>query len=98
MTFEELIASLQNPGEEGASPTIYDDLTASYNDLATGAEAKLALVTAELAAANEKLTAVMAHNYELLTTVQGNTPDPSGDATPSDEEEFATLDDIISYS
>lgn len=99
MTFEELIALLQG-GE--APETIYDDLTSSYNGMVEGGTAALATVKAELEAANAKLLAVMAHNYELLTAVPatGNPADPapSGDEDDTDNEDLATFDDLISYS
>jgi len=100
MTFEELIALLQNPGDDGLPETIYDDLSASYNGMAEGGAAKVAQLEEALAEATTKLTGVMAHNYELLTAVQvGNPEDVSGDLDEVNEgdEDAVTFDDLISY-
>lgn len=48
MDFEGLLQSLINPGEEGPSETIYDDLRAAYNtvkDKADSAGAKISELT-----------------------------------------------------
>lgn len=96
--FAALLALLQG-GE--APETIYDDLSASYNGMAEGGAAKVAQLESALAEANQKLTAVMAHNYELLTAVpaEGNTPDPGPgeDGEEIDDADLATFDDLISY-
>jgi hypothetical protein len=98
MTFEELLALLQG-GE--APETIYDDLSASYNGMAEGSAAKVSQLEAALEEANQKLVAVMAHNYELLTAVpaEGNPADPapSADDDEIDDEDMATFADLISY-
>ena len=41
MGFQELIDSLKSPGEDGPSPSIYDDLTNEYNTAVEGGRAKL---------------------------------------------------------
>ena len=101
-SFEELIESLRNPGEEGPGETIYDDLNASYNDRVGAGDAKVSELTAALDETNGRLTKVMAHNYELLTAVQvGNTPEVGGDLDDVNagdgDEEIASLDDIVTY-
>ena len=100
--FNELIESLRNPGEDGPSETIYDDLGASYNDRVSAGDAKVAELTSALEEMTGELTRVKAHNYELLTAVQvGNPEDVSGDLGEINEgetdEEIVSLDDIVTY-
>jgi hypothetical protein len=99
-SFEELMESLRNPGEDGPGETIYDDLTAAYNDRVGAGDAKVTELTAALDESNGKLTKVMAHNYELLTAVEvGNPEDVNGDLDEVNEgeAEVTTFDDLISY-
>jgi hypothetical protein len=41
MDFNELVALLRNPGDDGLPETIYDDLTSSYNLAVEGGAASL---------------------------------------------------------
>ena len=98
--FLELIASLQNPGEEGPAPTIYDDLTAEYTNTTEGAAARVSELESALVEAGDKLTKVMAHNYELLTAVDTGNPSSATTETTDQEEtveDDTSLDDLISY-
>lgn len=95
--FLELLAALQNPGEEGPAPTIYDDLTQEYTNTTEGAAARVAQLEAELAEKDARLVAVMAHNYELLTATPANPPEPTVEETNQDAEEDTSLEDLITY-
>jgi len=98
--FEELLATLRNPGETAPPETIYDDLGAAYNDRVSASDAKITELSGALETTNSELLKVRAHNYDLLTAVQvGNGPDVRGDLDRVNEPEqvFPTLDDIITY-
>ena len=96
--FLELLEALQNPGEEGPAPTIYDDLTQEYTITTEGAAARVAQLEAELAEKDQRLIAVMAHNYELLTATPANGPEATTEETnQEDAEDDTSLEDLITY-
>lgn len=90
--YHELVESLRNPSEEGNPDSIYDDLTAEYDGLASGSEARIA----EHTAANETLSAenaaLKAKNYDLLMTVSGS-DGPTEEV--DDPDSVPTLDDLF---
>jgi hypothetical protein len=90
MGFEELIAMMRNPGEEGIPETIYDDLSASYTELSSTSSAALEQANGTVAQLQAELTAAKAHNYDLLMQVGIG----SGDPAPEPEQE-STEDDNI---
>ena len=81
MGFQELIDSLKSPGEDGPSPSIYDDLTAEYNTAVEGGRAKLDEMSVALEKANGEVARLKALNFDLLTS----TPAPPPDETPEEE-------------
>ena len=81
MGFQELVDSLKSPGEDGPSPSIYDDLTAEYNTAVEGGRAKLDEMGVALEKANGEVARLKALNFDLLTA----TPAPPPDETPEEE-------------
>lgn len=66
--------------------TVYDDLRKEYATHVETSAAAVAQLQAEKAEVEAKLQAVMAHNYELLSSVS-NTPEPTtGENDSSDDE------------
>ena len=91
MTFEEILALMREPGEDGLSPTIYDDLTASYNSAVDGGAAALseqgaahATATAELVAEIARLKAL---NFDLLMAAGSETSSTEQETSPESEDE-----------
>ena len=96
MDFEALINAVQNPGEGGVPPTIYDDIRATYQgvqDQFSSAQAKIGELTESNTTLAEQLNAMKAANYDLLTQVNAQSaPEKSadngdGDSDDSDDEE-----------
>ena len=89
MTFDELVALLREPGEDGLPETIYDDLSASYIGVVEGGAAALtaqedvnAAATAELVAEIARLKAL---NFDLLMV--------AGENEKTETPETETVDD-----
>ena len=95
--FSDLIALLQS---DSPPETIYDDLTAAYDERARLAESAGARV-AELEAANAALLAeigdLKARNYDLLVRVGDGSPSDSGDGGAGEDEraETISIDDLF---
>ena len=70
MDFEGLLQSLINPGEEGPSETIYDDLRAAYNTVKDKADSNSAL--------SKTVDGLKSKNYDLLEAI-GAGGDNAGD-------------------
>lgn len=90
MTFEELVALLRNPGDDGLPETIYDDLSTSYNTAVEGGTAALTEMGATNDAATAELVAEIARlkalNFDLLMaagTEPTEEPKPESDDEPS---------------
>lgn len=79
MDLESIIGRLRAGGDE----TVYDDLSSLYSGVserADSADAKIESLTAELTAANEAISTLKAHNYDLLMQIEKSTPrDGDGD-------------------
>ena len=85
MGFEELIAMMRNPGEDGIPETIYDDLSASYTELSSTSGAALETANATVAQLQAELTAAKAHNYELMMQTPVAPSDNSVDDESNDD-------------
>lgn len=98
MDFAELLAQLQNPGEDGLSPTIYDDLSATYtNDMSTR-DARIQVTDEQLAAVQAELLAVKAVNYDLLMAAgidNGNESEESENEPENEDDEIGDDDDFF---
>lgn len=79
MDLENIIGRLQAGGDE----TVYDDLNSLYSGVserADSADAKIESLTAELTVANDTISALKAHNYDLLMQIEKSAPrDGDGD-------------------
>lgn len=99
MDFETLLAQLINPGDEGPSPSIYDDLSASYTDATSTRDAKIGDQESLISQLTEELTRTKLMNYELMIS-QVAEPEASGenenDETPeSDPDDIGDDDDFF---
>lgn len=100
MEFLELLASLQNPGEDGPSPTIYDDLSASYTDATSTRDAKIQVQGGDLEAAQAEILSLKAMNYDLLIAAGIDNSSDSGDNESednSDNDSKDNSDDVGDY-
>lgn len=86
-TFEELLATLHDPGEDGPPETIYDDLTAAHTGALEGANAKIAELTTSNEAANAENQRLQARNWELFEQIP-----KAGDSEGEEPREEETLD------
>ena len=95
MDFAELLALLQNPGEDGLPPTIYDDLSGAYtNDMSTR-DAKIQVTSDDLAAAQAEILALKAMNYDLLMAAGiDNSGDTGEDVTEDETDSDSDSDEI----
>jgi hypothetical protein len=93
MTFEELIAALREPGEDGVSPTIYDDLTASYSAVTEGSAAKIAELEETINAQTAEISRLKAVNYDLL--MDSKTEEIEEPDTEDSEEPEAGIDSLF---
>lgn len=78
MDLESIIGRLQAGGDE----TVYDDLSSLYSGVserADSADAKIESLTAELTAANEAISTLKAHNYDLLMEIKSASEPRDGD-------------------
>lgn len=75
MDFNELVALLREPGEDGLPETIYDDLTLSYNDAVEGGASRLAESEATNASLVAEVARLKALNFDLLMAASGETSD-----------------------
>ena len=91
MDFEALINAVQNPGEGGVPPTIYDDIRATYQgvqDQFSSAQAKIGELTESNTTLAEQLNAMKAANYDLLTQVNAQSaPEKNEDSGDSDSDD-----------
>jgi len=94
MDFAELLAQLQNPGDEGLSPTIYDDLSAAYTNDTSTRDAKIEVQGADLAAAQAEILALKAMNYDLLMAAGIDNSPESGENESESESEDESDDEI----
>ena len=108
MTFDELVALLREPGEDGLPETIYDDLSASYTGAVEGGAAALtaqdevnqAALTAQAevsSAAAAELVAEIARlkalNFDLLMAAGTETEKNETEPESTDEPSIDSLFD-----
>ena len=68
MGFEDLLAQLRSPGEDGLPEGIYDDLAGEYGRMMEGGAFKAAQLQSELDARNGEIAQLKAMNFDLLTS------------------------------
>lgn len=95
MTFEELLALLMSPPEEGVPETIYDDLRSSYTSMADGSAAKVADQDAIIQGLNAEISRLKAANYDLMVR-QSAPPEGQNEGNDSDDDtEPGGIDDLF---
>ena len=67
MSFEDLLAQLRNPGEDGLPEGIYDDLAGEYGRALEGGALRAAQLQSELDAKAGEIAQLKAMNFDLLT-------------------------------
>lgn len=105
MDFEGLLQSLINPGEEGPSETIYDDLRAAYNtvkDKADSAGAKISELTDSNSALSKTVEGLKSKNYDLLEAIgaggdnAGDDESHGDDTSDADDGDDGSIDSFFS--
>lgn len=91
MDVEDLLALLENPGDNEIPPTIYDDLRGAYSAMNEGSAAKVAELNATIEALTADNQRLKAHNYELLTVPPVS--DNENGESPEDEDNTDVVDD-----
>ena len=95
---EDIIAQLQNPGDDGIPDTIYDDLRTAHNSALESttqtAQAKIDELKAETEQLVTENTRLKSANWDLFEQVGKAGDDEPGDDTVVETEE-QTLDDLI---
>lgn len=95
MDFEQLIAMLRNPGEDGLPDTIYDDLSASYTEATSTANAAATTANNRVAELELALLKAKADNWDLtqmLPVAESQEPD-NNDSNDSDDDSDDVGDD-----
>ena len=95
--FEEILSGIISPAEGTEfDPNIYDDLRAAHTGRVEAGDAKVALLAAELALAQQTITGLQAHNYELLMQIPGkDTTEDIDPDTDSDTDEPPTASNLF---
>jgi len=91
--FDELVGQLQNPGEDGLPPTIYDDLLAEYNTVMEGSAQVISKKDEAIQSLNSEVSRLKSNNYDLLTQVS-NGSDPI-DGISDGEDDGITIDGLF---
>jgi hypothetical protein len=73
MDFNELLAQLREPGEDGLPETIYDDLASSYSLAVDGGAARVSEVEALVAERDAEIARLKALNFDLLMAAGSDT-------------------------
>lgn len=95
LDFNELLQSLINPGEDGPSPTIYDDLSAAYTNDTSTRDAKIETTNMELEALKLELLQAKAANWDLMQSIPSvENPEDNGDNGGEPESSDEESDDI----
>lgn len=91
MTFDELMALLREPGEDGVPSTIYDDLTSSYTLAVEGGVNALSEQAAMNDAAVAELVGEVARlkalNFDLLVAAGEKEPEKAPESEPESDPE-----------
>jgi hypothetical protein len=94
-TFEELLAQLREPGEDGIAPSIYDDLSGAYTSLQQGSEARLAAEQAERERLASENSSLKAANYDLLMATSASVSDTHVEEQDDSESFSGGIDDLF---
>ena len=94
MTFEELIALLRDPGEDGAPATIYDDLSSSYTAAVDGGTAKVAEIEAVNTELLGEIARLKALNFDLLMAAGSETSSET-ESTETESDDDTSIDSLF---
>lgn len=95
MDFNELVALLREPGEDGLPESIYDDLTSSYQLAVDGGAASVAERDASIAEKDAEIARLKALNFDLLMAAGETTTTDDNDNAESDLVDEPTIDDLF---
>lgn len=65
--------------------TFMDDIRGAYGADADAAAARIAILEADLAAAQQEIVLLQAHNYQLMVSVPADEPDDADQGEPEGE-------------
>jgi hypothetical protein len=95
MEFDELIALLRNPGDDGPPESIYDDLSSSYALAVDGGAASVAAVQSQLDDAVSEIARLKAMNFDLLTAVAVDDSADGGEPDPTEPPGDVSIDSLF---
>lgn len=84
-TFDELLAALTDPGDDGVPDTVYDDLRSVYNDDLTTRDAKITELSEANAEHLAEIERLKAKNWDVVSQIQRD-GDESENNDPNDAE------------
>lgn len=95
MDFNELLALLRNPGDDGVPDTIYDDLSSSYALAVEGGAASVAAVQAQNDELVDEVARLKAMNFDLLTAVAADDSTDNGEPDPTEPPGDVSIDSLF---
>ena len=94
MDFDELLAKLRDPGEDGAPETIYDDIAATYSHAIETRDAKISEQEKAVLEREAEISALKSANYDLMMSTSSG-DDESSDDDDTGEDDPAGVDDLF---
>lgn len=91
--FDELLESLQNPGEAGIPDSIYDDLRLSRDDLVASHVQAQDGATTKIQELESHISKLKTQNYDLMMNSSKPEADGSGDSDPDGDDSDSDNDD-----
>ena len=95
MDFNELLALLREPGEDGVPDTIYDDLSSSYALAVDGGAASVAQAEAVNAELTAEINRLKALNFDLLMAASGDTSTDETEDAATEPIGDPSIDDLF---
>lgn len=95
MDFNELVALLREPGEDGLPESIYDDLTSSYNLAVEGGASRLAESEAAAAELVAEVARLKALNFDLLMAAGGETSTEDDNDNDNDSNDTPSIESLF---
>lgn len=106
MDFEELLALLREPGEDGVPDTIYDDLSLAHGNALSTRDAKISELDASIAetlaahedalmAKDSEISKLKAANYDLLTSMPDNSDSDGDGDNDNGDSDTGGIDDLF---
>lgn len=95
MEFNELLALLREPGEDGLPESIYDDLSSSYALAVEGGAASVAAIQSQYDEAVAEIARLKAMNFDLLTAVAADDSTDDGELDPTEPPGDVSIDSLF---